>query len=286
MAPTSPTATTPRKPFGLPEPAQIPRLPAPNCLTVDESRGLSRVLFERLRALPEGGDDYSYVRNTLIELNVALVRATVSHYRHRSEPNDDLIQVGIVGLIKAINRFDPDRGLEFATYALPTIDGELKRFFRDTSWAVRVPRRLQEMRLRVARAKDDLQQQLGREPSDTELGERIGTTVALIAEARIATNAYSAGTLEHPTDGEEREGPLSRRLGYTDHGLESVETREVLRPAIAALSERDRAILALRFTGELSQAQIGAELGISQMQVSRLLARILDRLRTALLTER
>ncbi|WP_236653606.1 SigB/SigF/SigG family RNA polymerase sigma factor [Streptacidiphilus melanogenes] len=261
-------------------------MPAPNCLTVDESRELSRVLFQRLWALPEGSDDYSYVRNTLVELNIALVRACVSHFRHRSEPTDDLIQVGIVGLIKAINRFDPGRSVEFATFALPTIDGELKRFFRDTSWAVQVPRRLQELRLKLARSHDTLQQQLGHEPSDPELAAHLGTTAADIAEARIATNGYTAGTLEPPIDGEEHESPLSRRLGYTDYGLERVEAREALRPAIAALCERDRTVLALRFTGELTQAQIGAELGISQMQVSRILARVLDRLRAVLLAER
>nr|WP_236656040.1 SigB/SigF/SigG family RNA polymerase sigma factor [Streptacidiphilus jiangxiensis] len=244
------------------------------------------MLFQRLRSLDEGGDDYSYVRNTLIELNVALVRACVSHYRHRTEPTDDLIQVGIVGLIKAVNRFDPDRGAEFATFALPTIDGELKRFFRDSSWAVRVPRRLQEMRLRMARAQDDLQQQLGHEPSDAELTDRLDATEAEIAAGRIATNAYTAGTLEPAADSGEYDGPLSRRLGYTDRGLEGVEIRESLRPAIAALSDRERAILALRFTGELTQAQIGAQLGISQMQVSRILARVLSRLRAALLVER
>ncbi|SEL26614.1 SigB/SigF/SigG family RNA polymerase sigma factor [Streptacidiphilus jiangxiensis] len=286
MARTILTVTSPRNPVGLPAPAQIPRLPTPNCLTVDESRDLSRVLFQRLWTLPEGSADYSYVRNTLVELNLALVRACVSHFRHRSEPTDDLMQVGIVGLIKAINRFDPGRGVEFATFALPTIDGELKRFFRDTSWAVQVPRRLQELRLKLARSHDTLQQQLGHEPSDPELAAHLGATVDDIAEARIATNAYTAGTLEPPIDAEGNDSPLSRQLGYTDYGLERVEACEALRPAIAALCERDRAVLSLRFTGELTQAQIGAELGISQMQVSRILTRVLDRLRAVLLAER
>ncbi|SEL27415.1 SigB/SigF/SigG family RNA polymerase sigma factor [Streptacidiphilus jiangxiensis] len=261
------------------------RLPAPHAVDTDEARELSRQLFTRLRELTEGTADYSYVRNTLVELNLALVRYAVAQFRHRNEPTEDLLQVGIVGLIKAINRFDPDRNLEFSTFALPTVTGELRRFFRDTSWSVRVPRRLQELRLRMAKATDELSQKLEREPTDAEVAVALNVTEQEIAEGRTASNAYTAGTLEAPDDGTDSEGPQSRRFGYTDAALEGVENLESLKPLIAQLPERERTILALRFTGELTQAEIGARLGISQMHVSRLLSRVLAQLRDALLAD-
>jgi RNA polymerase sigma-B factor len=250
----------------------------------EDARDLSTLLFRRLAELEEGSADYSYVRNTLVELNLALVRYAVARFRHRSEPTEDLLQVGIVGLIKAINRFDPARHVEFSTFALPTITGELKRFFRDTSWSVRVPRRLQELRLRLARARDELAQELERDPTDAELAAHLHVSEAEVAEGRAAGNAYTAGTLEGP-EGEESEGPQSRRMGYLDPRLDGVDDIESLKPLLAALPDRERAVLALRFTGELTQAEIGARLGISQMHVSRILSRVLGELRDALLAE-
>jgi RNA polymerase sigma-B factor len=260
------------------------RLPSPHAVDTEDARALSHLLFERLRDLEEGTADYSYVRNTLVELNLALVRYAVSQFRHRNEPTEDLLQVGIVGLIKAINRFDPERQVEFSTFALPTITGELKRFFRDTSWSVRVPRRLQELRLRLAKAHDELSQDLEREPTDAELATYLHMSEEEIAEGQAVSNAYTAGTLEGP-DREEAEGPQGRRMGYLDRGIDGVEYLESLKPLIAALPERERTVLALRFTGELTQAEIGARLGISQMHVSRILSRVLTGLREALLAE-
>jgi RNA polymerase sigma-B factor len=265
------------------EPVQT-QLPAPHAVDTDDARELSQVLFQRLRELPEGAAEYSYVRNTLVELNLALVRYATAQFRHRNEPTEDLLQVGIIGLIKAINRFDPERDVEFSTFALPTISGELKRFFRDTSWSVRVPRRLQELRPRLAKASDDLSQQLRREPTDGELAAQLNLSPAEIAEGRTASNAYTAGTLE-PADQDDPDGPQDRHTAYTDSSLEGVEDLETLKPLIAALPAREREILALRFTAELSQAEIGARLGISQMHVSRLLSRTLASLRRALLAE-
>nr|WP_042422786.1 SigB/SigF/SigG family RNA polymerase sigma factor [Streptacidiphilus anmyonensis] len=260
------------------------RLPSPNAVDTEDARALSHLLFQRLGELEEGTADYSYVRNTLVELNLALVRYAVAQFRHRTEPTEDLMQVGIVGLIKAINRFDPGREVEFSTFALPTITGELKRFFRDTSWSVRVPRRLQELRLRLAKARDELSQELEREPTDAELAECLHVSEAEVTEGQAVSNAYTAGTLEAP-DQDESEGPQARRMGYLDRGIEGVENLESLKPLIAALPDRERTVLALRFSAELTQAEIGARLGISQMHVSRILSRVLTGLREALLVE-
>ncbi|RAG82635.1 B/F/G family RNA polymerase sigma-70 factor [Streptacidiphilus pinicola] len=288
--PRSRLPATDRDPTGPTEPSDPPvptvpaRLPSPHAVETEDARALSRALFLRLSELEEGTTEYSYVRNTLVELNLALVRYAAGRFRHRTEPAEDLLQVGIVGLIKAINRFDPAREVEFSTFALPTIAGELKRHFRDTSWSVRVPRRLQELRLRLAKATEELEQELEHEPTDVELAEHLHVSPEEIAEGRVAGNAYTAGTLE-PPDETEAEGPQGRRLGYLDPALDEVEDVETLRPLIAALPERERTILALRFTGELTQAEIGARLGISQMHVSRILSRVLADLRAALLAD-
>ncbi|RAG86488.1 B/F/G family RNA polymerase sigma-70 factor [Streptacidiphilus pinicola] len=266
------------------EPAAPGRLPSPHAVDTEDARALSYLLFTRLAELEEGTADYSYVRNTLVESNLALVRYAVAQFRHRTEPTEDLLQVGIVGLIKAINRFDPDRHVEFSTFALPTITGELKRFFRDTSWSVRVPRRLQELRLRLAKARDELSQELERDPTDAELAAHLQVSEADIAEGQAVSNAYTAGTLEGP-EREDADGPQARRMGYLDRGIEGVENLESLKPLIAALPERERTVLALRFTGELTQSEIGAHLGISQMHVSRILSKVLANLREALLAE-
>lgn len=277
-------ATGPPRPTESCAATAAARLPSPHAVETEDARELSRTLFLRLCELDEGTPEYSYVRNTLVELNLALVRYAAARFRHRSEPTEDLLQVGIVGLIKAINRFDPTREVEFSTFALPTVAGELKRHFRDTSWSVRVPRRLQELRLRLAKATEELEQELEHGPTDAELAERLQVTPREVAEGRVAGNAYTAGTLEAAEDSE-AEGPQGRRLGYLDPALDEVEDLETLRPLIAALPERERSILALRFTGELTQSEIGDRLGISQMQVSRILSRILADLRAALLAE-
>jgi RNA polymerase sigma-B factor len=266
-----------------PELNGLPEIPDPATLDTADARELSKVLFARLRTLEEGTHAYSYVRNTLVELNMGLVRYAAGQFAHRSEPMEDIVQVGTIGLIKAINRFDANREVEFLTYALPTITGEIKRFFRDTSWSVRVPRRLQELRLHLAKTRDRLEQELDREPSTAELAAHLGISEAEVAEGQTASNAYTAGTLEAPaTADNEDDGPLERRLGALDPELEKIEALTALKPLIEQLPERDRLILSLRFVDELTQSEIGERIGVSQMQVSRLLNHTLRTLRAGL----
>ncbi|MEV0928055.1 RNA polymerase sigma factor SigF [Streptomyces spongiicola] len=263
----------------------LPALPPFDQVGPVDARALSKTLFARLEALEEGTHEYAYVRNTLVELNLALVKFAASRFRSRSEPMEDIVQVGTIGLIKAIDRFELSRGVEFPTFAMPTIIGEIKRFFRDTSWSVRVPRRLQELRLDLAKAGDELAQQLDRAPTIGELAERLGITGDEVVEGMAASNAYTASSLDAQPDEDESEGTLADRIGYEDHGLEGIEYIESLKPLIASLHARDRRILSLRFVAGMTQSEIGDELGISQMHVSRLLTRTLTRLRRGLTVE-
>ncbi|MET9726761.1 RNA polymerase sigma factor SigF [Streptomyces zaomyceticus] len=252
-----------------------------------DARALSKQLFARLTELEEGTHDHAYVRNTLVELNLSLVRFAASRFGTRSEPMEDIVQVGTIGLIKAIDRFELARGVEFPTFAMPTIIGEIKRFFRDTSWSVHVPRRLQELRLDLARAGDTLAQRLDRAPTVAELAEELGIAPEEVVEGMAASNAYTASSLDAQSDEEEGggEATLADRLGYEDHGLTGIEYIASLKPMIASLPARERHILSLRFVSGMTQSEIGTELGISQMHVSRLLARTLARLRRGLTLE-
>ncbi|WP_371749087.1 RNA polymerase sigma factor SigF [Streptomyces sp. NBC_00280] len=263
----------------------LPEIPPFDEVGAVDARALSKTLFARLESLEEGTHDYSYVRNTLVELNLALVKFAASRFRSRSEPMEDIIQVGTIGLIKAIDRFELSRGVEFPTFAMPTIVGEIKRFFRDTSWSVRVPRRLQELRLDLARAGDELAQQLDRAPTVAELADRLDLSKDEVVEGMAASNAYTASSLDAQADEDDSEGALSDRIGYEDHGIEGIEYVESLKPLIAGLPPRDRQILSLRFVANMTQSEIGEELGISQMHVSRLLSRTLQRLRKGLTVE-
>ncbi|MFD0374438.1 SigB/SigF/SigG family RNA polymerase sigma factor [Streptomyces sp. NPDC127112] len=250
-----------------------------------DARTLSRSLFQRLDALEEGTPEYAYVRNTLVELNLSLVKYAARRFRGRSEPFEDIVQVGTIGLIKAINRYDVTRGVEFTTFALPTVTGEIKRFFRDTSWAVKVPRRLQELRLNLAKASDEMEQDLGRRATDAELAGRLGLTEAELAEGRQAAQVYASRSLDAPALDDADSGTAQRPLGEEEPVYERIECLESLKPLLAELPERDREILSLRFGQELTQSEIGDRLGISQMHVSRLLTRTLATLRTGLLTD-
>ncbi|MFH8712458.1 SigB/SigF/SigG family RNA polymerase sigma factor [Streptomyces zaomyceticus] len=275
--------TVPRDPE---RPAGLPEIEDPLTVSTSDARALSTPLFERLRSLEEGTASYSYVRNTLVELNLSLVKYAATRFRRSGESWEDIVQVGTVGLIKAINRFDPDRGNEFMSFALPTVLGEIRRHLRDTGWSVHVPRRLQELRLDLAKASDALEQDLGRPPTPAELCDRLHITEAELCEGRLAANGFTSRSFDVPMD-DENDGPgmLARRLGTDDDAFEKIENLEALKPLVAALSGRDRTILSLRFGDELTQAEIGERLGLSQMHVSRLLGRILGGLRTALLTD-
>ncbi|KOV60344.1 RNA polymerase sigma factor [Streptomyces sp. NRRL WC-3618] len=270
----------------VPDPLEgLPEIPPYDEVGAVDARALSKTLFARLESLEEGTHEHAYVRNTLVELNLALVKFAASRFRSRSEPMEDIIQVGTIGLIKAIDRFELSRGVEFPTFAMPTIVGEIKRFFRDTSWSVRVPRRLQELRLDLARAGDELAQQLDRAPTVGELAERLDLSKDEVVEGMAASNAYTASSLDAQPEEDDSEGALADRIGYEDHGIEGIEYIESLKPLIAELAPRDRQILALRFVANLTQSEIGEELGISQMHVSRLLSRTLQRLRKGLMVE-
>ncbi|MEZ0064302.1 RNA polymerase sigma-B factor [Streptacidiphilus sp. MAP12-20] len=264
-------------------------LPAPRAAAAGEdgldTRTLSRALFLRFAELSSGHPDYAYVRNTLIELNLPLVRYAAARFRSRNEPMEDIVQVGTIGLIKAIDRFDNDRGVEFPTFAMPTIIGEIKRFFRDTSWSVRVPRRLQELRLALTKAGDELSQRLDRSPTVAELAHCLGVTEEEVVEGLAVGNAYTASSLDSTPTEEDGDGPLAERLGYEDAAMEGVEYRESLKPLLARLPARERRIIMLRFFGNMTQSQIGDEIGISQMHVSRLLTRTLATLREGLISE-
>ncbi|WP_443032591.1 RNA polymerase sigma factor SigF [Streptomyces sp. BA2] len=249
-------------------------------------RALSNALFARLDAVEEGTPEHSYVRNSLVELNLNLVRYAAHRMRPRDESYEDVVQVGTIGLIKAINRFDLHRGVEFTTFALPTIMGEIKRFFRDTTWAVRVPRRLQELRLDLVKATTDLEQSNGHAPTTAELAEHLDLDEAEISEGLTAANGYTTASLDYPADGVDSDDTLADHVGYRDPELDKVEDLHSLKPLIAALPERERRILAMRFAADMTQSEIGAELGISQMHVSRILTRTLGRLRVKLLDKR
>ncbi|MFF3273370.1 RNA polymerase sigma factor SigF [Streptomyces chrestomyceticus] len=270
---------------GIPELDGLPEIPPYAEVGPVDARALSKTLFQRLESLEEGTHEFAYVRNTLVELNLALVKFAASRFRSRSEPMEDIVQVGTIGLIKAIDRFELGRGVEFPTFAMPTIVGEIKRFFRDTSWSVRVPRRLQELRLDLAKAGDELAQKLDRSPTVSELAERLGITNDEVVEGMAASNAYTASSLDAQPEEDDNEGALADRIGYEDHGLEGIEYVESLKPLIAELPPRDRKILSLRFVANMTQSEIGEELNISQMHVSRLLSRTLVKLRKGLMVE-
>nr|WP_226599969.1 SigB/SigF/SigG family RNA polymerase sigma factor [Streptomyces violascens] len=259
-----------------------------------DARELSKVFFERLQVLEEGTEEHQYARNTLIEMNLSLVRFAAGRFRNRGTGEmEDVIQVGTIGLIKAIDRFELSREVEFTSFAVPYIVGEIKRFFRDTTWAVHVPRRLQELRVEIAKAKERLALALDRDPTVRELAEHLDRDEEEIVEGLVAANGYTAGSLDMSADAEEGGGAAVGRsrtfvdfIGEDDPGMEKVENLQTLAPLMGALSERERCIVSMRFGSELTQAEIGRELGVSQMQVSRLLSRILAKLRAGMVEER
>ena len=248
-------------------------------------RARARAMFVRLSQLPEDDPARVRLREQLVEAHLPLVAYLARRFRNRGEPLDDLIQVATIGLIKSVDRFDLERGVEFSTYATPTIVGEIKRHFRDKGWAIRVPRRLQELKLSLTRATNDLSQKNGRSPTVAELAVHLGLTEEEILEGLESANAYSAVSLDAPDGGDEDSPAVSDSLGRLDEALEGVEYRESLKPLLEQLQAREKRILMLRFFGNMTQSQIANELGISQMHVSRLLARTLAQLRTGLLTE-
>ncbi|WP_405533168.1 SigB/SigF/SigG family RNA polymerase sigma factor [Streptomyces avidinii] len=297
---TTPTTTATGGTAGAadaPELGGLPDVPCPRELSTRDARELTRVFFERLHSLEEGTREYQYVRNTLIEMNISLVQFAARPFRDRpgGPENEDIIQVGIIGLIKAIDRYDPERNTQLTTLALPYITGEIKRHFRDTTWAVRVPRRLQELRLELAKATEELTAETDHAPTPAELAERLDLTEDEVRQGLVAANGYTTQSLDVPQDnaagaaqtataaGASRS--LAETMGDIDPALEAVEDRQALAPLLADLDERCTHILELRFGQEMTQAEIGEEIGLSQMQVSRLLTRTLGTLRAELLQD-
>ena len=248
-------------------------------------RAHARELFGQLAELGEDDPQRQRVRDELVEMHLPLVEYLARRFRNRGEPLDDLVQVATIGLIKSVDRFDLERGVEFSTYATPTIVGEIKRHFRDKGWAIRVPRRLQELKLSLTKATSELSQKNGRAPTVAELAQHLEMTEEEVLEGLESANAYSAVSLDAPDTGDDDSPAVADSLGTTDESLEGVEYRESLKPLLEKLPPREKKILLLRFFGNMTQSQIAGELGISQMHVSRLLARTLARLREGLLSE-
>ncbi|BCL27789.1 RNA polymerase sigma factor SigF [Streptomyces aurantiacus] len=248
------------------------------------NRSGARLKFIELRKLDHDSPEYAELRNQLVRMHLPLVEHLARRFRNRGEPLDDLTQVATIGLIKSVDRFDPERGVEFSTYATPTVVGEIKRHFRDKGWAVRVPRRLQELRLALTTATAELSQQHGRSPTVHELAEKLGISEEEVLEGLESANAYSTLSLDVP-DTDDESPAVADTLGSEDEALEGVEYRESLKPLLEDLPPREKRILLLRFFANMTQSQIAQEVGISQMHVSRLLARTLAQLREKLLVE-
>ncbi|MER6259336.1 RNA polymerase sigma factor SigF [Streptomyces sp900105245] len=270
---------------GTEKKVDVPAIADPSKVAPGDARALSKVFFDQLAVLEEGTPEFQYARNTLIEMNMSLVRFAAARFRSRGpEEMEDIVQVGMIGLIKAIDRFELSREVEFTSFAVPYIVGEIKRFFRDTSWAVHVPRRLQEARVQLARANEELRSRLGRTPTVKELSELMSLPEDEVVEAQLASNGYKSASLDAAISGsEEGEAALADFIGDEDAALGLVEDFHALAPMIAELGERDRRIIHWRFVEELTQAEIGERLGVSQMHVSRLISRLLARLREGML---
>ncbi|MEU5582987.1 RNA polymerase sigma factor SigF [Streptomyces huasconensis] len=260
---------------------------APSSVAPKDARAISRRFFDRLGELEEGTHEYQYVRNCLIEMNLSLVQYAASRFKHRGvQEMEDIVQVGTIGLIKAIDRFELSREVEFTSFAVPYITGEIKRFFRDTSWAVHVPRRLQEARIELSKATEELRTRLGRTPSTAELAELMQLTPAEVAEAQRASNGYASVSLDAAIGkDDESDTALADFVGVEEERFELVDNFHSLAPLIAELDERDRQVIHMRFVEERTQTQIGEILGCSQMHVSRLITKIIAKLRTGLTTD-
>ncbi|WP_369387099.1 RNA polymerase sigma factor SigF [Streptomyces sp. CG1] len=266
----------------------LPGIADPASVAPLDARALSRQFFRRLTELEEGTHAHQYARNTLIEMNMSLVRFAAGRFRGRGDDMEDIVQTGMIGLIKAIDRFELAREVEFTTFAVPYIIGEIKRFFRDTTWAVHVPRRLQELRVELARAREELAGRLDRDPTVAELATLMNISADEVVEAQLAANGYHSASLDAALSGDGPEGGeavLADFIGVEEDGLRLVEDVHALAPLMAELSDRDRRIIHLRFVEEATQAEIGERLGCSQMHVSRLIKRIITRLRQGMLGE-
>jgi RNA polymerase sigma-B factor len=262
--------------------------PGPDAPPISDNRRRAErtaPLFAELATLEKGDPRRERLREILVEEHLPLVRHFARRFSNRGEPFDDLLQVGTLGLIAAIDRFDPTRGVEFLSFAVPTITGEIKRHFRDQGWSVRVPRRLQELHLSLNAAVGELAQKNGRAPTPSELADHLRIPRAEVLEGLAVANAYRSSSLDERLSGDDDSPTLAATLGEEDAALEGVEYRESLQPLLATIPARERRILILRFFGNMTQSQIAADIGISQMHVSRLLSQTLAKLREGLLKD-
>ncbi|MDP8968345.1 MAG: SigB/SigF/SigG family RNA polymerase sigma factor [Actinomycetota bacterium] len=227
-------------------------------------------------------DSDAQARDQLVERFLPLARQLARRYQRASEPLDDLLQVASLGLIKAIDRFDPERDIAFSSYAVPTILGEIKRYFRDRTWSVRVPRDLQELTLRVDRAVSELSEELRRQPSVKEISAAVGAEQEEILEALQAGGAYRAVSFDAPRNGGDEEvATIADSVGVQEHGFDRAEDRATLQSLMATVTPRERDVLRMRFEQDMTQAEIGVVIGVSQMQVSRIIRQAISRLRAA-----
>lgn len=241
--------------------------------------------LQKLRTLDPQSAEYCRIREQVISGQDRLVHGLAARFCGRGEALEDLCQVGMVGLIKSVDRFDPDRGTPFTAYAVPTIVGEIKRHFRDRGWAIRPPRRMQELRAEAKIVRARLTQALGRSPTSGELAAELGCPEEELAEAVLAGDAYNTSSLDRRFADDPEEPSLVETLGEDDDGLDFVELREAVKPALERLPERERRILLLRFYGNKTQREIAAEFGISQMHVSRLISQSIAWLRDEIMSD-
>ena len=243
---------------------------------------------ELFLALREAGDaERERIQELIVRRHQGLVRWIASRYAGRAVETDELVAVGNVGLALAISRFDAEHGADFAAYAKPNIQGEIRRYFRDKRRWIRLPRRLQETKAVLREATDDLAHELGRAPTVNEIAEKLAVSPELVLEAMTAEDHFTITSLDSPVSGDDDGGgqTIADTVSFTDARFDLFEDMEALRPLLAALPERDQRILHLRFFEEKTQSEIGEELGISQMHVSRLLSRTLAKLRTGMLAD-
>ncbi len=255
-----------------------------------EVRRLTEQLLRRMRDVGQESEAYGRLRAIVVALNTALVHYVARGFGRHRAPYDDIFQTGTVGLLKAIDGYDVDRGSEFASFALPTISGEIKRFFRDTSWGVHVTRTLQERFLAVTRTVHQLEQELSREPTASEIAACLDMDVKDVREAREAGRAYMVDSIDAAPAGNDSSGrhrtPLAELLPYDEREIDLVDFRESVKPLLSALPEREQMILEMRFWQDMPQREIGERLGVSQMHISRLLNGTLSRLREQLESDR
>jgi RNA polymerase sigma-B factor len=245
-------------------------------VAAERNRAKERSLFARFQR-----DRDRAAREALVEQYLPLARELARRYARGNEPLDDLIQVASLGLLKAIDRFDPTRRTAFSSFAVPTIVGELKRHFRDKGWSLRVPRDLQELAIRVERVADDLESELRRTPTPDEIARRIGIRTEQVLDAREAAAAYRAASLHRPRDDAEAGDDLIDVIGGEDPGYHLADDAATIERLMSVLSDREREILHLRFAEDLTQSQIGARIGLSQMHISRLIRHAIAQLRQA-----